>query len=406
MPSIGENIGDVDSGDLGQQHNESGLTAEEQAQFDAMRTGADMPGAGDPPADDAGDGDDMDGDAADGEGEGGTPGKEKSAKEGAEEGDAAAVEGDRRRINYNKHLREVGKHKKRADDTAAELAKERDARTRTDERLRLILEAMNRKDDTAAAAAAATQQQNDDPEPNKDDDPLAHALWQGRQLEAKYNKLEQRLNGKVETDEAVAASNALAQAFIRDAGEFEKTTPDFRAAYAYLQNHRLRELGFAMHGIDLDNADEAQTLSREQAQELFNVFQRAYREEEQFIVETAFKDRKSPASRIYKLAVNRGYRKAEAAAGDAAAAAAAAGGKSNGKGNGAAASERKPAGGGVREEVNNLREGVDASRSLSDGGSAPADNLTPEQIANMSDDDFAEFIEKIPRRQLDAMMGR
>ena len=60
----------------------------------------------------------------------------------------------------------------------------------------------------------------------------------------------------------------------------------------------------------------------------------------------------------------------------------------------------------MSEELAAIREGQANSKSLSDGGGSPGGDITPERLASMSDDEFQEFYDSMPKNKMDKLMGK
>lgn len=128
------------------------------------------------------------------------------------------------------------------------------------------------------------------------------------------------------------------------AAEFAKETPDFGGAYQHIKQLRAAELQAMGY-----NAMEAK---------------QALENDEMSVVARAYQSGENPAAVIYRMAQATGYKKSA------------------------------PAG---QEKMKTLQKGVEASKTLGVGGAA-AGNPTPEQIANMSDAEFAELKAKLGKK--------
>lgn len=128
------------------------------------------------------------------------------------------------------------------------------------------------------------------------------------------------------------------------AAEFAKETPDFGGAYEHMKKLRAVELQAMGY-----NAMEAHQVLQN---------------DEMAIVGRAYQTGQNPAEIIYRMAQATGYKKAAASA---------------------------------EQKMKTLQKGVEASKTLGAGG-ASAGNPTPEQIANMSESEFAELKEKLAKK--------
>lgn len=178
------------------------------------------------------------------------------------------------------------------------------------------------------------------PDPN---DPLAvhqHQIQeQGRVLQQLAHAKQQDDYQRQEQERVSGLVNwAKAQA-----GEYAAETPDFGEAYKHMRTHRFSEL----QAMGLSPQEIHQTLVRD----------------ELWVYDHAHQTGQNPGEVIYKMAKNTGY---------------------------------KPKGTAPEEKMENLQKGVKASTSLS--GGVPAATPTPEQIANMSDEDFAALKKDLSKK--------
>lgn len=363
---------------------DDGLTPEERTQFDDMKKATDAPAeGGDPPADAA---------PAEGGKGGNAAGVAAAAAADDDDDDDGEVAPAKpgadgkpppRRVNYNKYRRV----EERAVTAEKALQETRDSQTRLDERLRLLNEALTPKE----AAAAAD---DEDPEPDPEKDIFGHARWQGRQIKRLTDVIQESRQTSAARDEEAQVANT----YVEDARNFQATEPTFIPAYQFLMANRTYELAEYYFGKDL--AEEGVKLTPQEHAQIKN----AIADEERELATQAIKAGQSPAQRIFKLAKARGFRPP---AKPAAAAAAAADPKNVAKVPGSLADPVKPGSAkpSVTEEIKNIQRGA-ASRSLSEGGGAPANPLTPERLANMPQDEFDAFMDALsPTEQRRAMGG-
>jgi hypothetical protein len=385
-----------------------GLSAEEQAGLDAMKSGA-------PPTPDGDSGDDegADGDSDSGDDEPAGDGGEAPAP--VADG-APAPPRQPKTINYGRHQKEIAKLAKERDAAIAaldgsrqETAKEREERTRLDERSRLLLEAINTKAPPAAAAPAADA----DPEPDKSDDPLGHLEWRNRRLEKQVADL---AGGQQRQQQATAAENEETQTYNALVADIQRTVngdpargvapdPTMTDAFVHLRETRYQELGFIYAGIDINDPAECAKLSPEDQAKLSDNIQRTFHNEQMLVAREALGKRTSPAAVIRNLARARGWKPAAAApaGGDPPAPAAPDRGAAPPAPRAAAAPAPQ---GSVKDQLNAVRDNLDASRSLSDAGGSPGGQMTPERLAQMSEGEFEEYYNSIPKNKLDALMGK
>lgn len=382
-----------------------GLSAEEQAQFDAMRDADPAPvdpGAPTTPepapaapvapaAAAASDDDDDDGP----EHAAPVPGADPNAKP------------QPRRVSFNKFAREESARKKLESDLAEERKKTssfEEKTARLDERLKLINEALTPK----------PEQEAEDVEPDPDTDVFAWSQWQRREnkrLKAQIDQLATPLTELTEGKQAQDADAQLADTYLTDASAFAAKNPDFVPAYQHLMTSRLAQL--AAYYYDVDIYDQNATLNAEQVQKIRQIAAREERE----MVAGALKAKKSPAEAVFKMARAYGFRPGNGAAAPAPSAAPAAAAPSGGPPpmgqptrvapasavatNGAAA----PAVPSVVDEVNRIKAGQEAALSLSNGGGTPTSPLTAERLANMPEHEFNAMLERLDPAELQAIMG-
>ena len=393
-----EKVPDVDEGQTSDLEI-GGMTAEEQATWDAMKAGRDIPEAGgendaaqdNDASPDAGGGDGADSDAGD------------STVDNAER--VAEGDGEKRvppkTISYGKYQREQKKKddalaalQARLDGAVKETATEREQRLRLDERTKMLLDAISAKLTVEAKADEPA-----DPEPDGEDDPIAHAAWTSRELKRTQKIIQDIQTGTKQRDTATAAENEERQVYDTYENDLKREAtadPSFAEAFVHLRESRYTELGFIYAGIDInDKAAVDAALTPEQQGKLAQDIQRSFHNEQMLVAREALSKGKSPAKVVANLARARGW-KAPAAGAVAKPA------------NGAASA--KPANGAAKptvgEELAAIREGQAASRSLSDGGSSSGNDITPERLAAMTEEEFQDFYDSMPKAKLDRMMGK
>lgn len=389
-----------------------GLSAEEQAQFDAMqgRDGGIAPPVAAGDGADAGDDDGTDGadDAAGAAGD--ADGSDDVVADAAADAPAdGADDGAGRRppktISYGKYQREIQKATKARDDLQTALNGEREQRTRLDERTRMLLEAISAKPaapapDAAAAAAAA------DPEPDKEADPIGHLEWRNRKLEKTVADLSSGRQQEQQQTEAEREETQVYRTYEADLTREAAADPAFADAFAHLRDTRYRELGFIYADIDITDPAQCALLSPHDQARLSQNIQRSFHDEQMLVARQALQSKKSPAKVVKNLAISRGFAPKAAPAPGAAPRVPAKAGNGAGNGNGAQRQVAPADAGSVTDQLAAIRDGQDASRSLSDAGGSPGGTVTPERIANMSDAEFDEFYSSMPKVKLDALMGK
>lgn len=315
---------------------------------------------------------------------------------------AAGTAPPKRRVSARKYEREVAARQK-AETEAKTL---RDSQARLDERMRILNEALTAGATPAAANGEAPAEE--DPEPDPEKDVFAWIKWKGRDdARLRAEIAEERQGRQAQTEETTVANT-----YMDDARAFAQTEPNFVPAYQYLMANRTFELAQYFFGIDLSepplkdaNGQEISPLNQEQ---LAKIRQTIGAEERQLATE-AIGNKQSPAKRIFALAKARGWRPAAPApaadakpaadapaAGNGAAAPAAA---APGALNAPAAAPR------VEEEIARIKAGSEASRSLSSGGGAPPNSLTPEKLANMPQEEFDYAVANMSPEELRQFFG-
>lgn len=410
LPPGAERIEDA-GGNAGGDMDDMGLTAEEQAQFDAMRNGAgaddkgnvDPSGGGDPDGADAGD-DDGDPDIGNGD-----PGPDRVAP-GDKDGITPPADGEKRTpktINYGRHQKEMAKAQKEREDLQARLAaaekernEAREARTRLDERAKLLLEAINTKQPPAAAAPA----KDEDPEPDADIDPLGHVQWENRQLKKDLAEIKSGRQKEQEVSAAEADERKVYGDFSASLEQEARNDPAFADAFVHLRETRFRELGFIYADIDITDAAQCATLTPQQQAELSRNIQQAFYNEQIMVARGAIQAGKNPAKVVKNLALSRGYTPKPPA--DVAGAGSDSPPKSaNGAAKTPPARQQAPPPS-VTDQLEQIRANQKDAKSLSDAGGSPGGDITVERLATMSDDEFAQFYETMPKAKLDRIMGK
>lgn len=156
-------------------------------------------------------------------------------------------------------------------------------------------------------------------------------------------------------DKAAADHKTFVDNYRADAASFEVKTPDFKPAYDFLLNSRAAELKAI--GYDTPESLHAALLADEMA-----------------IAQMAFEKGKSPSQMLYDLSVQRGYKKA-------------------------APTQAEIDGGKAAQKLDTIERGQAANKSLSNaGGSAGDQDVTGEQLAAMSLEEFEAWSEKNPAK--------
>lgn len=410
LPEFAERVEDAGAGDTGGRVPIDGLSAEEQAQVDAMASDGQTGGPSDIEAE--GSDSDGDGDGADGEGEGGEP----RAPGDAAPADAAPADGAARTpprtISYGRHQKELAKAEQaradlqaQLDGSRAETTKEREERLRLDERTRMLLDAINTKQPPAAAAPPA----DTDPEPDVEADPIGHALWGNRKLQKRLDALE---SGQVRRQEETAAQTEEQQVYAALTNDINRVIsgdpvrgiaadPTMADAFVHLRETRYTELGWIFANIDVNDPAQCATLSQDQQAQLNDRIQRTFHNEQMLVARQSIEARRSPADVIRNLARARGWAPKAA---EPPAAAPPAARPANGAAPPAARASAPPSS--VKDQLAAVRENLDASRSLSDAGGSPGGQMTPERLVAMSPAEFEDFYNRMPKENFDSLMGK
>lgn len=224
-------------------------------------------------------------------------------------------------------------------------------------------------------------------------DPEQDIFGYVRHLEQQLNGVTSEIKGYKEQIETGQREMDNERRYFESLNTYAGTKQDFVHAYNYLLRSRAAELTARSYQLTDEQLqglmDGRVRVPTEIANEL--------RQEERALYRTAFERGADPAQVIYQYATMRGYH-APAANPPAAPAAPAAGTPGTPLG-GTPAAPRAPAQGGVptaTDIVNQIQKGQPASASLSKaGGVVPDTELTPEALANMSDDKFEALFNEL-----------
>lgn len=246
----------------------------------------------------------------------------------------------------------------------AELAKEREMRTRIDERLKLFNEVI---------APQADAKPEKPVRPNPEEDIFGYVKWLEDTHASELAELKGQIGQTAQTVHDTTAETQLRDTYQADAQRFMGETPDFASAYQHVNRVRdamLQEIGYS------DPKQRAQIRM----------------DEERALVDQALRSGKSPAATIYGVAKSLGYVKAAPVAAAAAATPAAA----------TPAASAAPS---VTEEVERIAKAQAASKSLSNGGGASVGPMTVETLANMTEGEFEAYARKNPNVVKELMGG-
>lgn len=307
------------------------------------------------------------------------------------------------RVSY-KRFQEVEKARIAAEKQLQEQAIRQ---ARVEERLSLLQQVVQEP--------PAQEQVVDDPEPDPEQDIFAYVRWQQRQLAATQQKVrdyeEQIVTGQAEMDNE--------RRYIESINSYAGTQPDFGQAYQFLLQKRQLEL-LQQNGVSITvDPDTGRLQVPEVPPEVKIRVGNQLRQEERSLYLGAWERNVNPGAEIYNLALLNGYRRPAAAKPNG-------NGAARPNGNGAAqpvgtplgqqpqqraqaapaAAAPAPGQPTASEIVASLQKGQAAAQSLSNAGgkSIGLAQLTPEMLANMSDEEFeAVYSSLSPQRQRELM---
>jgi len=256
-------------------------------------------------------------------------------------------------------------------DMRARLAEREQTLARADERMQIINEALS------------TQQPgepvDEDPMPDPRQDVFAYLEWSQRENARRWDAVNEQILGlssrsqEFETQQQqTRETQQLDNAFRTDAAAYARSNPNFARAYVYLVGMRDRQ--YEALGLLEPAARNAEIIR-----------------EERNIVRSAYQNGVHPADRIYQLALASGFDPQAAPAPPASSGAGRAGAAPSALPPGAAPSPN------VADEIAAAQRGLEASRSLSLGGGAPPDQLTPETLAAMPQEAFNRLLSHLER---------
>jgi hypothetical protein len=401
-----ERLGDVEQGAEAPdaEVDELGLTPTEREAWDAME--ADAKAApqpvGEPEEVDApAEGDDVDPAAP----------KPPVTAEDDDEDDAPAApqKGKGNTVSRHKYQRDVTKREQEAAILRQQLEQERIDRAKLSERLTILNEALMTpapQDPAKVAEQAAADNPWLEKTISVEEDAIgAIAQMQRRQ---EYNNRVQA--DTVETIQARDEDSALKQSFDQDikrytaqAPEQNPDAPHFMDAYGYIKNSRLTEIAISL--FDKDPNDPNEVFTQQEISQIISDFNA----EEKWVVSNAVSKNKSPAAAIVRMAKARGWKPAPPAGAPAPQPGVrqpAAGAAPRAAAPRAPAAPAAPSPTAV-DRLNSEIAGAAAAKSLSDGGGAPPlEPLDAARLLKMSDEEFGEYIDRMPKGRLDSLMGK
>lgn len=391
--------GGGEPGEGGDVNEATGLSAEEQAAFDGMRTG-DTPAADPEPG--AGDVVDPDGDPDGDEVDADAPGEAKpsaAAAVGKEktpaqlEAEAAVGQKPTKSINFSRHMRELKKANDAAEAARAEAKKAREDAIKLAERVAIINEALS----TQPAAAADPNAPPANPFEEADIDPEVDYAASVKQIQRRQ-RFQNDNQGRIEQTVTVSREDQqMRDTFQRDFQAAASADPTVPLAYQFLKDSRLAEI--CISEFDKDPNDENEQFTTQEVARMVQIFNA----EEKWVVGNALKAGKSPTAAIVRLAKARGFKPPAPAAQPAATVPA----RTNGAARPAPAAPAIPS---AAAELAALVAAKEAGKSLSDGGGAPPEGaISAKMLLDMSPEEFEDFIDNLSpkeERQFNELLGR
>lgn len=303
------------------------------------------------------------------------PQDQSQPPEGGDDDDGEGFEIDEIVLDKNGRLRgkngrfvpHAALHKEREAHklTKAERDELREKLARGDERLKILNEAFN-----GQQPQSPQQQQQPDPLSEEPIDPSVDFMGAVAQIQRQQAAIRDIVQRSTETQRYQQQLTSLQQAYHGDVRRFMEQEPSFADAYRHLVGVRQREL--ELLGI-ADEADRNRIIAREEIE----------------LVSQALRSRRSPAELLYAMAKARGFQPAQQQQQPQAPG-------SHPQNDPAAA---------ARDKLQQIRNGKAAADTLSGAGGAEA-GLTFAKLAAMSDDEFAAVVEKMPKAQLERLLGK
>lgn len=278
-----------------------------------------------------------------------------------------------KRVSFHKYQR----LETRLRDAEGRLTQSAEERTRIDERLKIINEAL-----TTPAPGPVAEPVDEDPEPDIDANIFEHNKWLRRQI-GRQNEAFTEFQGQVREQNE---EREIANSYRQDANRFARSEPMFGNAYAFLLTLRQNQLKAA--GWDDQKKIDQQIVK-----------------EEKGLVRNAIGDGKSPAERIFEMAKAAGFTPPAPKAAEPVP------GALDGKGPVAAAPAAaavpavRPAVPSVKEQVELAAQGAAAATSLSSAGGAALEPLTAAKLLSMDEDEFNEAVAGLSKAKLRELFG-
>jgi hypothetical protein len=248
---------------------------------------------------------------------------------------------------------------------------------RVEERLSLLQQALQEPAQPEAQAPVR---------PDPEQDIFGYTRW----LEEQLNSVTSKVNGYEEQIQTGQAEMDNERKYLDSLNNYAGTKPDFVNAYNYLMRSRAAELTARSYQI-----------TQEQLQGIMDGKVRipqpvadALRQEERDLYRGAFEQNRDPADTVYQYATMRGYRMAAAPVAPVVPAAGTPGAPLGGTP--AAPKQSAPT---ATEVIASIQRGQSAATSLSNaGGAAPDTELTPQALADMSEEQFATLFNELQAR--------
>ena len=280
-----------------------------------------------------------------------------------------------KRVSFHKYSRLEQRYK----ELESKFGEAEANRVRIDERLKIINEAL-------ATPAPAAEQVDEDPEPDPEVNIFEHNRWLKRQM-LRDREQYTSFQSQIEADRQDAQ---IADTYRASAAQFAGKEPHFGAAYNFLLATRQAEL--RANGWTDEKKIQQQVVK-----------------EEKGVVKKALEDSVNPAERIFNLAKARGFvpqaRQPVPVPGTPLSAAAPA--KPAAPAIAAPAAPAAPRSGvpSVAEQVAMAAAGAEAARSLSNAGGGAVQQLTQQMLLSMDEDEFNATVASLPKAKLRELFG-
>jgi len=202
---------------------------------------------------------------------------------------------------------------------------------------------------TFTQIVSSSQKDAKEQAPSFEDDPIGALKHENEQLKKQFSELSNFRDQTIQERDLSRKEQMFMQSYRGHVQEFTQSNPDFHDAYQFLLQNRKAE--YEMAGYSENDVNQL------------------LHEDEAAIVANAMKNERNPAETIYQLAKLRGYAV-----------------KANQKNH---ESDKQTKIKENEKKIHNLERGMAASRSINAaGGSNARNNLTLEDVADMSEDEI------------------